>query len=127
MTSPIATGNDEFSFADCQRNRVPYFEISCLFNEDLNTYLILDYYYSKKELLIQDFFLKPPLQNKGYGRRLYHAIELVARDLGVKRIIAVNSTAQGAGFWQHMGFYEIMAIEDGEECHTGSFEKELFF
>ena len=65
--------------------------------------------YQKNTLYIENIVIKEPRRRRGYGRGLFHKIEVFARNLGVD-YLQLDSEKDVIDFWHKMGFEEIDVI-----------------
>lgn len=65
--------------------------------------------YKKNTLYIENIVIKEHLRGRGFGKRLFHKIEIFARNLGVE-YLQLDSEKDVIVFWRKMGFKEIDVI-----------------
>jgi len=67
---------------------------------------------SMSDLLeIEFLYVNPAFRGKGYGKKLLESVENEAKEKGIKRILLNTYSFQAPGFYQQMGYEEILSVD----------------
>ncbi len=67
---------------------------------------------SMSDLLeIEFLYVNPAFRGKGYGKKLLESVEKEAKEKGIKRILLNTYSFQAPGFYQQMGYEEILSVD----------------